>query len=91
MSKNQTNSIIIAILIGIILGWIILNWGKDTSPTINNDKFKKVISSDILEGEKHSLPSKGPKGGDLFSTKNLSVEVTIFEGGISPYFRLYLY
>ena len=51
MSKNQSNSIIIAILIGIILGWIILNWGKDTSPTINNDKIKKVISSDILEGE----------------------------------------
>ena len=91
MSKNQSNSIIIAILIGIILGWIILNWGKDTSPTINDKEIKKIISSDILEGEKYSFPSKGPKGGKLFSTKNFSVEVTIFEGGISPYFRLYLY
>ena len=91
MSKTQLNRIIIVILIGIILGGLILGWDKDMSPTIDNDTIKTVITKGISEGKTLSVPGKGPKGGKLFATKDLSVEVTIFEEGISPYFRLYLY
>ncbi len=91
MSKTQLNPIIIVILIGVILGGLILSWDKDMSPTIDNDTIKTVITKGISEGKTLSVPGKGPKGGKLFATKDLSVEVTISEEGISPYFRLYLY
>lgn len=91
MSKSQLGSIIIAISIGIILGGLILIRDKDMSPTIDNDTIKTVITKSISERKTLSVPGKGPKGGKLFATKDLSIEVTIFEEGISPYFRLYLY
>ena len=91
MSKAQLNPIIIVILIGVILGGLILGWDKDISPVIDSDTIETVIPNGISEERILSAPSKGPKGGSLFTTKDLSVEVTIFEEGISPYFRLYLY
>lgn len=36
-------------------------------------------------------PSKGPKGGKLFTTDGFGVEITIFEKGVPPQLRLYLY
>lgn len=36
-------------------------------------------------------PSKGPKGGKLFTQDGFGVEVTIFEKGVPPQLRLYLY
>lgn len=41
--------------------------------------------------EAESAPSKGPKGGKLFVKNGLGVEVTIFEQGVPPQMRLYLY
>lgn len=34
---------------------------------------------------------KGPHGGKLFETGDVSVEVTIYESGVPPEFRLYVY
>lgn len=36
-------------------------------------------------------PAKGPKGGKLFTQDGFGVEVTIFEKGVPPQLRLYLY
>lgn len=36
-------------------------------------------------------PGKGPKGGKLFTQDGFGVEVTIFEKGVPPQLRLYLY
>lgn len=91
MSKTQLSSIVIVILIGVILGGIILNLDKDMSPTIDNDTTKTIITKSISEDKALSVPSKGPKGGKLFAAKDFSVEVTIFEDGVLPQFRLYLY
>jgi cobalt-zinc-cadmium efflux system membrane fusion protein len=38
-----------------------------------------------------SEPSKGPKGGKLFVKNGFGIEVTIFEKGVPPRLRLYLY
>ena len=91
MSKTQLSPIIIVILIGVILGGLILNLDKDMSPTINNDTTKTVITRSISEEKKVSVPSRGPKGGKLFTAKDFSVEVTIFEDAVLPRFRIYLY
>ena len=36
-------------------------------------------------------PDKGPKGGKLFTKNGFGVEVTIFEKGVPPQLRIYLY
>lgn len=36
-------------------------------------------------------PAKGPHGGRLFSDRRYAVEVTIFETGVEPQFRLFTY
>lgn len=91
MSKSQLNPIIIVIIIGVVLGGLILSWDKKISPTVNKEKIKTARTTSIPEGKILSVPGKGPKGGKLFAAKDLSVEVTIFENGVLPYFRLYLY
>lgn len=37
------------------------------------------------------VPTEGPRGGKLLRADGFSVEVTIFEDGVSPEFRLYAY
>jgi len=98
MNKTQLKPIIIVIAIGATLGGLILTWDKNTSTTIvdalveNATKTATTKSaSSGKEGKTLSEPSKGPRGGKLFTTNGFSVEVTIYEEGIPPQFRLYLY
>ena len=53
-------------------------------------RIKPRGSSDT-ELQPDTVPAKGPKGGKLFTSDGFSVEVTIFEKGVPPQFRLYLY
>ena len=43
------------------------------------------------EGATDSPYREGPEGGKLFKANGFGVEVTIFEEGVPPQFRLYLY
>lgn len=38
-----------------------------------------------------TAPAKGPHGGKLFTKEGFGLELTIFETGVEPEFRLYLY
>lgn len=38
-----------------------------------------------------SAPAKGPHGGKLFARDGYGIEITIFEQGVEPQFRLYAY
>ena len=49
---------------------------------------------DHADGEHHeaeAAPQKGPHGGKLFAQDGYGVEVTIFEQGVEPEFRVYTY
>ena len=49
---------------------------------------------DHADGEHHgaeAAPQKGPHGGKLFTQGGYGVEVTIFEQGVEPEFRVYTY
>ena len=49
---------------------------------------------DHADGEHHeaeAAPQKGPHGGKLFTQDDYGVEVTIFEQGVEPEFRVYTY
>lgn len=41
--------------------------------------------------DEHEEPAKGPEGGRLLSTDDFAIEVTIFEAGVPPQFRLFAY
>ncbi len=89
MKKSQLTKIIIVIAIGVVLGGLILAWDKTTPPTTADTTSKTPAVKNTNNAQ--SEPNKGPKGGKLFTTDGFSVEVTIFEKGVPPQFRLYLY
>ncbi len=98
MNKTQLRSIIIVITIGATLGWLILTWDKNVSPTVVDTPADTTIKAETTksasgekEGKTQSVPGKGSRGGKLFTADGFGVEVTIFEVGTPPQFRLYLY
>ena len=102
MNKRQTISIAVVIAIGVVLGGLILTWDK-TSPSTPRTKYRAAESChDTKDHHQPGIkrygasntdtePGKGPKGGKLFTSDGFGVEVTIFEKGVPPQFRLYLY
>ncbi len=85
MSKTNLKPIILVIIVGIILGGLILNLEKASFSEEAEHTASGTDIDDDMEEE------TGPKGGKIFTTDNFSVEVTIFEKGVEPQFRLYLY
>jgi cobalt-zinc-cadmium efflux system membrane fusion protein len=61
----------------------------DSSDGTHDHEVEEVPGA--AKKETGSEPGKGPKGGKLFVKDGFGVEVTIFEQGVSPQMRLYLY
>ena len=102
MNKRQMIPIVIVIAIGAVLGGLILTWDKTDSPNATHEDHVKADSSnahdhpetrDAPAADKSmgSEPGKGPKGGKYFTKDDFGVEVTIFEKGVPPQLRIYLY
>ena len=93
MNRRQMGPVVVVIAIGAVLGGLILALDKsssaDTKPETLETKDKQVPSE--AKSQPDTEPSKGRKGGKLFTSEGFSVEVTIFETGVAPQFRLYLY
>lgn len=86
MNETNLKPIIITVIVGLILGGLILGWEKPGSNDENNSEVSNVFGDeDDVELE------TGPKGGKIFTTDDFSVEVTIFEQGVEPQFRIYIY
>lgn len=88
--KKQSTIIIIVIVVGLLLGGLILGTGKSKS---ESDEHGHAETKDHADEKGHAEPAvkKGPHGGKLFSKEDYAVEVTIFEQGAEPEFRLYAY
>lgn len=89
MSKSNLKPILFVIVIGVVLGGLILS--------LDHAKHNHAHTAD---GHAHHQGpddhedqhlKKGPKGGKLFTTGDLSLEVTIYEKGVPPQFRIFLY
>lgn len=83
MKKNWI-PIAAVIAVGAILAALILAQDKQ-QPT------EAEAGSAHTQSAASDAPEKGPKGGKIFTQDGFSVEVTIFEEGVPPQFRLYLY
>lgn len=85
--KNRQLPYILAILVaGLLLGYLIL---RQDQPT----KIHSHEAGYSHDADHHAAaePAKGPHGGKYFSQGDFAAEVTIFETGVPPQFRIYFY
>lgn len=82
MKIKQTLAIALVLLVGALLAARILHSNPTTSAEPAHAEG---------EAEHEDETPKGPHGGRLLTDGRFAVEVTIFERGIPPQFRLYLY
>lgn len=85
MNKARLIPILIVITVGIVLGGLILMLDK---PSTEATGYAGYDSSDKSQ---ELTPDTGPRNGKLFTSNGFSVELTIFEKGVPPQFRIYLY
>ena len=81
---NVKNALAIAavVLVGIVLGFFILRMEPATVSTEEHEPQS--------EQEEGPMP-KGPHGGRLLTQDGFEIEVTIYERGVPPQFRVYVY
>lgn len=85
MNKARLMPILIVIAIGMVLGGLILTLDKPSAVTA------EAVNADANEKPGENQPGIGPRGGKLFTDNGFGVELTIFEKGVPPQFRIYLY
>ena len=92
--NNRLFPIVAVVAIGVALGGLILRSDKTVPPisTDSADARSETGGEKDRPGDEGSSPYHiGPRGGKLFTADGFGVEVTIFEKGVPPQFRLYLY
>lgn len=100
-NKGRLMPIIAVIAIGFALGALILTFDKTAEPTSTKSEADARAEAPGIEKSEDKPGSsnndtdspyrQGPKDGKLFTMDGLGLEVTIFEKGVPPRFRLYLY
>lgn len=98
LPKKQWLAILAVVIVALVLGALIL---RDKKAGTGADEHGHAESSEAGEhkddkkdehaGEGAKEPAKGPHGGKLLKDGSYAVEVTIFETGVEPQFRLYTY
>ncbi|MXS82792.1 efflux RND transporter periplasmic adaptor subunit [Nitrosomonas oligotropha] len=85
MNKTRLMPILIVIAIGVVLAGLILLLDKPSAVTAET----AAGDANRIAGE--TQPDIGPRGGKLFAGDGFGLELTIFEKGVPPQFRVYLY
>lgn len=89
MKKNRNILLTAGIVAaGVVLGLLILIGVK---PSITADEHGGEKREGVEEGHAEAQTAKGPHGGRLFSEGDFALEVTIFEQGVPPEFRVYAF
>lgn len=91
--KKQWIAIAAVVAIGIVLGGAILATEKRMPAADEHGAHQEAAGH---ADEKHDedaagVAVKGPHGGKLFTEGDYGLEITIFEQGVEPQFRLYTY
>ena len=85
MNKTRLMPILIVIAIGVVLAGLILLLDKPSADTA------EMAAGDTSGIAGENQPDTGPRGGKLFTSDGFGLELTIFEKGVPPQFRIYLY
>jgi len=89
MNNTNLKPILIVIFVGIILGVFILNLDKKNTPDNKSQDSEHITETEDSGSDTEIMT--GPRGGRIFTKDRFSVEVTIYERGVEPQFRIYLY
>jgi len=82
MNKKQITAVILVLLAGAGLTWFVMRNAKPAAQASGEGGHG---------GEAVAEAAKGPHGGRLLSEGDFATEVTIFERGVPPEFRVFLY
>ena len=83
--NNTLNILVIFAITVLLAAWLLLK--DDESHQHDNDLHGHHGAEDADQDE----APKGPHGGRLLSSDNFALEITIFESGLAPEFRVYAY
>ena len=89
MNISKKNKIIGIGIIAVLLGGLLIYFLTSTSDSGHDDQDNHAGNSDHGEEEHADIP-KGSHGGKLFVKDGLSVELSIYESGVPPEFRMYV-
>ena len=92
-SKKQPLAIVAVVAMTVLLGAFILFYNKPPAGGDLHGPEKSATENHKNEVNANAVkePAKGPHGGKLLKSGDYAVEVTIFEAGVQPQFRLYTY
>jgi cobalt-zinc-cadmium efflux system membrane fusion protein len=79
--NNSVSIFIIVVITALLTAWLLLT---------EKDNYQPEISEHGHEAEEEEV-AKGPHGGRLLSQEGFELEITIFERGLPPEFRVYVY
>lgn len=82
MNKKQITAVILVLVAGAGLTWFVMRNAKPAA---------QVSGESGHGGEAAAEAAKGPHGGRLLSEGDFATEVTIFERGVPPEFRVFVY
>lgn len=88
MNKSQTLAMVLLLIAGVAIGSWIMTAGDSAQTAARHADHAGHAEETVADA---SAPVKGSKGGKLFTENGFGLEVTIFEDGVPPQFRLYLY
>ena len=94
INKKQNIAIAVVLVIGALLALLILmmNTAQPEGDEHGHDSHAEAAGhGDKAHHESATEPQKGLHGGKLFTKGGYAVELTIFEQGVEPEFRLYTY
>ena len=92
--KKQWLAIAVVLIITLVLGVFIVSGKKSSGGGDEHGHQEAEAGEAHKDDDKHeedAKPAKGPHGGKLLKSGDYAVEVTIFETGVEPQFRLYTY
>ncbi len=85
MKRKQTLAVAAIVVVGVITAALILGMNRAKPMTDEHGHAAGKEQADVGETK------KGPHGGKLFADGDFGLEVTIFEQGTEPEFRLYTF
>ncbi len=83
MRRRQALAVAVVILIGALLAWVILRMER---PFRDGDRAKPSTSQQV-----NDEPTKGPHGGRVLAEGDFQLEVSMYERGVPPHFRVFPY
>lgn len=89
--SRQTLAIGLVVLLGLVAGVYLLNSQPANSSGKSNADHAEHGDESGAHENAMAENKKGPHGGRLFVSDNRALELTIFEQGVPPQFRIYTY